>query len=866
MVRAVETSLQELLEGSKQYQVPLYQRTYSWQQAQLERLWEDVVKLAADRVQEPAATHFIGSLVLAPSPANGPSGVAQYLVVDGQQRLTTLSVLLIALRDHQAENDGPGHRDRINEQFLINKGKGEQQRLKLSPTQADRPAYLACLDSTPDAGGTDRIGSAYRFFRSRLQALDDPHDPSDIQHLEEAIIGGLALVSVTAQGGDNVYRIFESLNNTGLKLSQGDLLRNYLFMRLPTRAELVYQSLWLPMQTQLDTDHLEQLFWLDLAQSDPRVKLTEIYAEQQKRLEAIRDEAGIEEEVARFAHLAALFRLILDPDQEKDDQVARRLRRLNEWGATTVRPLVLHLLHRRDQGTASSGQVAQALQYVESFLVRRLLVGRATTGLNRILMAAVTEMPADVPVDEAVRRYLSTGRKSYATDAELQTGIRSIPFYLNGRPHQRPLVLRWLEESYGSKEPVDPTHLTIEHLLPQTPTQAWRDMLREDLEEGEVLEDVYEGLLHTLGNLTLTGYNVPLSNKPFAEKRAKLSASGLEMNRDIARQEMWSRPQIMARADALAERARELWPGPTSSSTVSTETGALWALMNQALAAMPRGTWTTYGDVAALIGTHPVPVGQRLASHPAPGAHRVLQAEGTISPSFRWLDPARTDDPRGALQEEGIRFDEHGRADPNQRLTVDDLARLAGLASDESYEAIPDPEDGGHAARRDRFLAQLAAAQPAEVTHGVITLLDAWTQLGGSLDYGKGSETSCFLVPPLPENATSDPWPLTLYPSGKCEVVFQHMLTRPPFDDAAVREELRRRLNAVDGIDLPAGKLEMRPGFPLTVLSSAPHLLDVLRALCGFIDRIWQHYGQRADWAEDLEKALGDEASWQPLS
>lgn len=270
MVRAVETSLQELLEGAKQYQVPLYQRTYSWQQAQLGRLWDDIIKLAADRSDVPGATHFIGSLVLAPSPSIGPTGVAQYLVVDGQQRLTTLSILLIALRDHQAESGDPTHRDRVNEQFLINKWKSEQQRLKLSPTQADRAAYIACLDSTPDAGGADRIGSAYRFFRSRLQAVDDPDDPADVQRLEDAVVGGLALVSVTAQGDDNVYRIFESLNNTGLRLSQGDLIRNYLFMRLPTRAEVVYESLWLPMQAEFDSQQLEELFWLDIAQHSPR--------------------------------------------------------------------------------------------------------------------------------------------------------------------------------------------------------------------------------------------------------------------------------------------------------------------------------------------------------------------------------------------------------------------------------------------------------------------------------------------------------------------------------------------------------------------------------------------------------------------
>ena len=566
MVRAVETSLQELLEGAKQYQVPLYQRTYSWQQAQLERLWDDIVKLAADRVDEPGATHFIGSLVLAPSPSIGPAGVAQYLVVDGQQRLTTLSILLIALRDHQAENDDPTHRDRVNEQFLINKWKSESRRLKLSPTQADRAAYIACLDSTPDAGGADRVGAAYRFFLTRLQTVDDPDDPADIQRLEDAVISGLSLVSVTAQGGDNVYRIFESLNNTGLRLSQGDLIRNYMFMRLPTRAEIVYESLWLPMQAELDSQQLEELFWLDLAQSSSRAKQTEIYSAQQKRLEKIRDEAGIEAEIARFARLAALFRLILNPEREHDAEVSRRIRRLSEWGTTTVRPLLLYLLQRRADGSASSVQVARAMQYIESFLVRRLFIGRATTGLNRVLMGAVTELPGDATVDDAVQGYLSTGRKYYASDAEMSAGIKSIPFYLNGRPYQRSLILRWLEESYDSKEPVGVDRLTIEHVLPQTATPSWKNMLQEDLKEGELLDEEYESVLHTLGNLTLTGYNAPLSNRPFSEKREMLRRSGLAMNQEIAEQEQWSRPQILARAEALAARAGNSWPGPVTSS------------------------------------------------------------------------------------------------------------------------------------------------------------------------------------------------------------------------------------------------------------------------------------------------------------
>lgn len=417
------------------------------------------------------------------------------------------------------------------------------------------------------------------------------------------------------------------------------------------------------------------------------------------------------------------------------------------------------------------------------------------------------------------------------------------------------VVLKWLEESYGSKEPVDPTHLTIEHVVPQTPTPAWRDMLGEDLHDGETVEEAHESVVHTLGNLTLSEYNTPLSNQPFAEKRAKLATSGLEMNQEIATQDRWSRPQILARADALTKRARAIWPGPMTT-TGQSEGETLWALMNQALAAMPAGTWTTCGDLAALIGTHPVPLGQRLASHPAPNAHRVLQGDGSIASGFRWPDPARTDDPRDVLRDEGVLFYQHGHADQSQRLTVEELARLAGLADDEPREAIPDPEAAQNPERRDRFLDQLAAAQSPETTHGVIAFLDIWTGLDGHLAYGRGSETSCFILPAVPSEASSRPWPFTIYPSGKCEIVFQHMLPRPPFDDAILRDQFRTQLNAISGVNIPAGKLEMRPCFPLAVLASERAVIDVLRAVCWFTDQIWQHYEQPATWTEEFEAAL----------
>lgn len=830
MVAAAETTLQRLLEGTKQYQVPLYQRTYSWSMKQLERLWKDVRKLADDRVDNPDATHFIGSLVLAPSPTNGPTGVAEFLVVDGQQRLTTLTLLLCAIRDHRALQEDPKHRERINQKYLTNPWEEGRHRLKLVPTQADRDAYRACLDFTPQAGGADPVGVAYKFFADKLAAPTDPDQPLDVERIENAVITGLALVSVTAQHGDNVYRIFESLNNTGLQLSQADLLRNYLFMRLPTRSETVYESLWLPLQKQLTPDDLVLLFWLDLVHRDPRTKQSDVYADQQARLEKLHTEQEIEAEVVRFAGLGALLRVILNPAEEQDPEVRRRLERLRAWGTTTVYPLLLHLLDRRQRGTATSEQIARAMLYVESFFVRRLLTGSPTNNLNRILLSIVTEMSSELAVDQAVRTYLSTGRKYYATNSRLRDAVRAVPYYLNGRTHQRKLILQWLEESYGSKEPVSPESLTIEHVLPQTPTADWRQMLAADLRPDEDFREAHEALVHTLGNITLTGYNSELSNKSFPFKRVQLGKSGLLLNQDIAAQERWGRTQIHNRANALVEQIIATWPGPTQTTADQSEVP--WEVMNKALAELPAGSWTSYGDLAALIGSHPVAVGARITGHPTPNAHRVLQTEGIIAANFRWPEPDRDDDPREVLRGEGVTFDQYGRADQAQRVGTEELAQLAGMTPEDLPDRAPRSRPGRAVDYAERFINQLTTWQGPQVATATHVVLDEWTTMGGTLLYGTGGETSCFLMARGKEHELGNIWPAAIYPSGKFEIVFQHLSTREPFHDIALREELRQRLNQLPGVDIAAAKLTLRPSFPLTVLIDADArdaLLDHLR-------------------------------------
>ncbi|MBV9445626.1 MAG: DUF262 domain-containing protein [Streptosporangiaceae bacterium] len=810
--------------------MPLYQRAYSWGPDQLARLWDDLLQLADDRADSQDVTHFVGSLVLAPSPANGPAGVQDYLVVDGQQRLTTFSLLLCALRDHRAREEA-SEQARINELYLMNKWQPSRH-LKLVPTQADRNAYLACVDSTPQAGGPDPIGAAYRFFMARL---GEAENEQRLAHIEDALIGGLAIVAVTAGHDDNVYRIFESLNNTGLKLTQADLLRNYLFMRLPRRGEAAYQALWLPLQQSLSPEDLELLLWLDLVQDDPRVKQTDIYSAHQVRLERLRTELEIEAEIARFNRLGVLLRLILDPSAEKDTEVRRRLTRLQAWGTTTVYPLLLRLLDLRDQGKAASEEIARAMLYLESFFVRRLITGRATNNLNRILLSAVTEMDHAKPLDEAIRLYLSTGRKYYATDDEVGKAVSAAPFYLNGRSAQRKLILQWLEESYGSKEPVTPDTLTIEHVLPQTPTRQWRTMLGEDLKPDETFEEVHEALVHTLGNLTLTGYNPSLSNSSFADKRELLAKSGLAMNQEIAAQPRWGRPEIMARAAALADRMAPVWPGPVAAPAETPD--PMWEVVSRALAEIPAGAWTSYGDLAALIGVHPIAIGNKLATKPIPNAHRVLQATGKVAEGFHWLDPERTDDPRAVLEAEGVVFDDHACADPRQRLGVVDLAQLAGVTVDELEETLPDTERLDESNPLDRFLAQLSRQQDLPTVHGVIAAIESWDAIGGFILLGAGGETSCFLMARDTDHRLGNIWPVTFYPSGKCEVVFQHMSRREPFDDIQLRMEFLDRLNKIPGVDLPLAKIELRPGFPVSILADRSALTMFIDALHWFYEQ-----------------------------
>ncbi|MCC5579036.1 DUF262 domain-containing protein [Microtetraspora sp. AC03309] len=819
-MKANETTLRRLIQGDQQLLVPLYQRQYTWERPQLAQLWDDI-KVQVDALaegREAAPSHFLGSVVLAPGPDLAPSR-SQWIVVDGQQRLTTLMLALCAIRDHLAAED-PKHRERINELHLINKWQHGEKRYRLLPTQSDRAAFIACVDGAQEGGAADSlVGNAYQFFKSMLVEFDDPADPHDIERVESVLLDRLNLVQILVEKDDNAFRIFESINNTGMRLSQVDLIRNYVFMCLPTRGQDVYDDYWLPMQKRLSPKAMEQLMYLVLVlREGDEAQYNAVYrGHQQILLELAGDEAKVEEYVKELHRRARHLEQILAP--KDDSPTARRLRFLNEWHSTTVYPLVMRLLEfREDHVIDNDDDVAETLLCVESFLVRRLIAGVTTGNLNRIFQRLAVQLSADEPsIPEAVRTALSPARLYWPADDQLREEIRSRAFYWQGRATQRKLVLRRLEESLGSKERVDLSDkgISIEHVLPQTLTADWFRELSAASDDPGML---HRQLLHTLGNLTLTGYNSELSNGSFSEKRKLLAQSGLVMNQEIAAAESWGKAEILARADLLADRAIKIWPGPEEIDRGSAASRD-WTLLHNALAALPPATWTSYADLAELIGSHAVPVGVHLATVPVLNAHRVLTLSGQVSESFRWTDAEDDRDVHEVLRAEGIKLDEARRADPGQRVSARELAELLGLpaAADLAEielrgEAESDAEVVGERARR--FFEQLNEQSGPQAAGAVQRVLEHWRTHGGEVEYGTSAGASCA---PIMKVAGKTIHVIRFY-ADTASIPFGTLKRRPPFDDPALREKLRQWLNQAPGVDIPVGKLELYPSFKATQL------------------------------------------------
>jgi uncharacterized protein with ParB-like and HNH nuclease domain/alkylated DNA nucleotide flippase Atl1 len=707
----VRPTSSSFVQGEKQFRVPLWQRQYTWRMADHRLLWRDILEQYARATDGAAANqsgHFLGSIVLSPAPF-AASGVASYLIVDGQQRLTTLMLLLCAIRDAAAKAD-PQAIERYDELYLINKFQQGAARFRLVPTQADRVSFYACITRSGNAGGQDTIGQAYRFFRSHVELLGPDDEPLDLHRLAATVVERLVVVDITTSPGDNAHRIFQSLNATGVNLTQADLLRNLIFMLLPTRAGTVYDEVWRPMERLIGFDNLEGLARVDLQRRGIDVAVDDVFRRHQDRLENMPGgEAAIDEAVRDLALRASHYKRLIDPSAEGDQEIRAGLSRLRRWGAQTSYPVLMAAYDLYERGLLPIDGLREVVSYIESFLVRRQLAGVPTNTLNRLFVQFVGQLPHDTTFPQALRQELSRQRRYWPGDEQLREAIRTRQFYFSGRGPQRKLILERLEESYGHPERIDfeNTDLTIEHILPQALSEEWREHLTS---LGQDPDDVHQILVHTLGNLTLTAFNGQLSNNPFERKRQIYSASHLELNRTLTDQDAWGHDQILARADELADHAITIWPSPIPG-IAEPPVGFDWRRINAAIAAIPRGRWTTYGELAQLGGTAAMPVGQHIANTPGlDNGYRVLGSDGKPRPDFRWDSPDDLRDPVEVLRDDGVRFDASSAADKSQRITAAELSSLIGVLDEDTPEEGDYPPAGLVGQQEwdwDRYAAEL---------------------------------------------------------------------------------------------------------------------------------------------------------------
>jgi hypothetical protein len=550
-------TVREIMHSGDQYLIPFFQRSYSWESKHWQRILEDVDALAE---VAPERLHFLGPLVCA-STAHVPGEVASYQLIDGQQRLTTLTLMLCAIRELARDNNLVDLAEEITDDFLIQKRRPGLSRYKVVPRLGDREALLAILDSKDIGQWRDlQVTKCLRFFAREFRKRAAQDATTVLPRLFSDITARMALVVVTV-AHENPYEIFDSLNSTGLPLEQSDLVRNFVFMQVPLQdQQAFYDEHWRPFEVLFDAaGEYEGInatsFYRDyLLREGVYLQTKDTYVDfrNQNTRRGLSPQAQVQE-LRRFLGFELWLRR---PATCPDGRIRARLIELSQLDVATAHPLVLALLSLVSDGTLPVEGFEEAMRDLSSFVIRRSLTGESTRAYGRWFAEAVKRIGTNV-VDDL--RGVWSGR-GWPSDRDLVRRLHEFPIYRR-EPEKCRLILDRLEESYGHKEKVDRSTLTIEHVLPQTIDEAaagamWKEALGADWFH------VQQRWVHSLGNLTLTGYNSEMSNSAYATKKKALVASNLLLNSYFKELEHWDAKTIEIRGQALAEEVCALWPNP----------------------------------------------------------------------------------------------------------------------------------------------------------------------------------------------------------------------------------------------------------------------------------------------------------------
>lgn len=566
-LQAGETTLNKLLNTSRQFIVPIFQRNYSWQKSQYEQLWFDILRASKFKEKQ---NHFIGSIVYIDmgTPAGRPQ---QLLLIDGQQRLTTISILLCAIKDYVQKFNLETkliNLAKIKNQFLYNSDEIDEDKYKLLLNVQDKETYIKLIDNTiftVNKPATNII-KCYEFFYEHIE--DFIKQDGQIDEIYAGIFK-LSLVSISLdKDSDNPQMIFESMNSTGKDLSQTDLLRNYLLMDLtPEKQTRLYKTYWKPM---------EELFGEDIYKNDVNkfdyfirdfltlksdtghiCKINNVY-ENFKRY-------YLDNNCEKFAVLKDLFTYAkyyacIDLLQENDNELKLYWQEFKKLDNHVVYPFLLKLYDDYSRQILIKEDFKKILQVVISYLWRRAICEIPTNSLSKTFATLYQAVDKEDYVNSIIKAFVFKSiYKRFPSDYEVREKLQTKDIY---HFRLRKYLLEALE-NYYHKEPIDlnTANYTIEHIMPQNIEHnlSWQQMLGEDWQE------VHSLYLHSLGNLTITGYNAEMSNKSFWEKvngESGFKHSHLKLNESIAQCDVWNKKAIQRRTNILTDIILKIWKYP----------------------------------------------------------------------------------------------------------------------------------------------------------------------------------------------------------------------------------------------------------------------------------------------------------------
>lgn len=560
-MKATETNLLEFLRQPKQFVIPIYQRTYSWTLQQCQQLWNDIIKVA----QEPTVSgHFLGSVVYIENGLYQVTSLPKLLVIDGQQRLTTISLLLKALGQAIENNEDKIQitSQKINNYFLLNQEEDQEDRYKLLLTRGDKEIFIRLIeDQELSEQLSSRIKENFDFFVCQINKNN-----IDLDNLYSSI-SKIFIVDISLdREKDNPQLIFESLNSTGLELSQADLIRNYILMDLEAREQaIIYNNYWYPMEQSFGqigyTEQFDKFirYYLTIKSKTGAIpNIRDVYNSFKNYVQK-HSEISIEEIIKDIYRYSKYF-VNIAFEKECDHDLKKIIASINQLKVDVAYPFLLEIYNDYIHDLLNQEDLLAIFKLVESYVFRRAICGILTNSMNKTFASLTRNIDKSNYLESIKITFAKmTSYKRFPDDAEFcrEIVVKDIYNFRNCK-----YLLGKLENYTRTKELVDIENYTIEHIIPQNLKLSieWQ----QDL--GDKWQEIQGKYLHTIGNLTLTGHNAKLSDRSFKEKQNMkdgFADSPLQLNRMLAKLDIWNETSIENRAKALADKAIEVWSFPS---------------------------------------------------------------------------------------------------------------------------------------------------------------------------------------------------------------------------------------------------------------------------------------------------------------